>query len=154
MLPDALARRRAIAAQYGEVFRALEVAIPSTTADAPPHVHRAYTILVDYRDHLVRHLADRDVETAIYYAPPLHLQPAYRYLNHARGDFPVAEDVAGRMLSLPIHPTMSDGQVEYVVDAVADFFPPRAAYSLLDRPFDNTKLRVYIAHMIEKGEIP
>ena len=120
VLPEALAKRRAIARQYDEGLRRLDVTRPCASQDAR-HAYRAYTIRVENRDRLARHLADRGIETVAYYVPPLHLQPAYRYLGHARGDFPVAEEAAETMLSLPIHPTMSDQQVTYVVDAIVDF---------------------------------
>ncbi len=119
-LPDALAMRRAIAARYDEGFRGWPVTLAQASENAG-HAYRAYTIHVERRDDLARHLASRDIETMAYYVPPLHLQPAYRYLGHALGDFPAAEEAADTMLSLPIHPTMSSEQVDVVVDAVVDF---------------------------------
>jgi dTDP-4-amino-4,6-dideoxygalactose transaminase len=116
-LEDSVEKRRAIARKYDEAFRSLNISIP-VSANHVRHAYRAYTILVEHRDELVYHLAERGIETAVYYAPPLHLQAPYRYLGHSLGDFPVAEEVSERMLSLPIHPTMSNEQIEYVIDAV------------------------------------
>lgn len=121
VLEETVEKRRAIAKKYDEGFQSLNMALPSP-ADDVRHAYRAYTVLVDDRDRLARHLAERDIETAVYYAPPLHLQPPYSYLHHRKGDFPIAEDVAEKMLSFPIYPTMSNEQIEEVIDSVAGFF--------------------------------
>ena len=76
----------------------------------------------EVRDLLANHLTDRRIASATYYTPPLHLQPAYRYLGHGPGDFPVAERVASTMLCLPIHPTLSDEQVDTVIGSMVEFF--------------------------------
>ena len=124
-LEDALGRRRTIAARYDEGLAGSSVRSPVVRAHTR-HAYRAYTVLVDSlesRDSLARHLEAREIQTAAYYVPPLHLQPAYEYLGHERGDFPEAERVAETMLSLPIHPTLSEEQVDYVVESVTSFTP-------------------------------
>jgi dTDP-4-amino-4,6-dideoxygalactose transaminase len=117
-LEKTLERRRHIARKYQEGFRSLNVVTPHP-ADHVRHAYRAYTILVDERDGLARFLAERDIETAVYYAPPLHVQAPYRHLPYEKGDFPVVEEIAERMLSLPIHPTLSNEQIDYVIETVA-----------------------------------
>jgi len=57
---------------------------------------------------------------------PLHLQPAYAFLGHRRGDFPVSESACDSVVSLPIYPTLADAQVEAVIAAVSEFFGDRA----------------------------
>jgi dTDP-4-amino-4,6-dideoxygalactose transaminase len=113
----ALERRARIAQKYYEAFRPLDITIPDPP-DHCRHAYRAYTILVDDRDELARFLAEQDIETAVYYAPPLHLQVPYRHLGYQKGDFPVTEKVAETMLSLPIHPTLSSEQIDYVIELV------------------------------------
>ena len=53
---------------------------------------------------------------------PIHLQPAYQDLGHKPGDFPNAERLASRMLSLPMYPELRPDQLAYVADQVARFF--------------------------------
>jgi dTDP-4-amino-4,6-dideoxygalactose transaminase len=121
---ERLMRRRTIAARYDAAFESLPLKVPPSSSDCR-HAYRAYTIRLgsrEDRDGLANNLSDRSIDTAIYYAPPLHLQPAYRYLGHRPGDFPVAEKAAETMLSIPIHPTLSDDQVAYVIEAVEDWF--------------------------------
>ena len=55
----------------------------------------------------------------------MHLQPAFRWLGYRRGDFPNAERAAREVLSLPLHPFLSDGDVDRVVAGIAGFFERR-----------------------------
>ena len=71
---------------------------------------------------LRRHLDDRGIASAIYYATPLHLQPALAFLGHRAGDFPHAEKAAQESLALPIFPGLTDGAVARVASALEDFF--------------------------------
>ena len=123
-LPEALERRRSIAARYNEGLSRLPLSLPVEQPESR-HAFRAYTVLVEsreVRDLFANHLTDRRIASATYYTPPLHLQPAYRYLGHGPGDFPVAERIASTMLCLPIHPTLSDEQVDAVIGSVVEFF--------------------------------
>ena len=58
------------------------------------------------------------VQTGVHYPRPVHLQPAYAFLGYKAGDFPVAEEVAGTEISLPMFPELSDGDVNLVIEAV------------------------------------
>ncbi|MCH8021211.1 DegT/DnrJ/EryC1/StrS family aminotransferase [candidate division KSB1 bacterium] len=57
----------------------------------------------------------------IHYPRPLHLQKAYDFMGHKRGAFPVAEQAADRVLSLPNYPEMTDEMVEFVADKFKSF---------------------------------
>ena len=59
--------------------------------------------------------------TVIYYACPLHLQPVFRHLGYARGDLPVSESCSDHILSLPMHPFLSDAEIDTVIEAVNAF---------------------------------
>ena len=71
---------------------------------------------------LALHLRDREIGTGIHYPEPAHLSKAYRSLGYAEGSFPVAEASAGRVLSLPMFPGITESQIEAVVDGVRAFF--------------------------------
>lgn len=122
---DRIEARRQVAARLDEALAELPIRLPSEALNAR-HVFRAYTILLDDRDDARAFLATRGISTRLYYDPPLHLQPAYRHLGYRSGSFPVAEWASERMLSLPIFPTMSTGQVERVAAAMADWQRVRA----------------------------
>jgi dTDP-4-amino-4,6-dideoxygalactose transaminase len=74
------------------------------------------------RDVFREHLAARGVETGVHYPVPLHLHPAYAFLGHRKGDFPVSEDASDTTVSLPIYPGLADAQVDAVIAAVRDYF--------------------------------
>ena len=78
------------------------------------HIYYVYTIRAQDRDALATFLDNAGIATQIYYPIPLHLQEAYQFLGHKKGDFPVAERHAEQILSLPIYPEISGEQIEYV----------------------------------------
>lgn len=83
-----------------------------------------YSILTERRDDLERYLKEKGIPTAIYYPTPLHLQPAIAYLGYKKGDFPVSEDASHRILSLPMHPYLTEQELERVIGAIRDFIKP------------------------------
>jgi len=115
------ARRREIGQYYDDAFRALPLALLRARPDSLPARH-LYPVRTPRRDALCRHLEGRGIETAIHYPVPLHLQPAYAFLGHRKGDFPVSEEACETVLSLPLYPTLTGEQVESVARAVREFF--------------------------------
>ena len=114
--------RRDVARLYDAMLsdRCPEVMTPTTAQWAEP-VYHLYVVGSRNRDDLQRHLADDGITTVIHYPIPIHLQGAYRELGYVRGDFPVAEQDADRVLSLPMHPNMTDDVVERIVRSVETF---------------------------------
>jgi dTDP-4-amino-4,6-dideoxygalactose transaminase len=86
------------------------------------HVWHLFVVLLKdiSRDQLQKQLAERGVATGVHYPTPVPFQPAYAYLGHKPGDFPVAEDVMRRCLSLPMCAEMTDEQVDYVADVLRE----------------------------------
>jgi dTDP-4-amino-4,6-dideoxygalactose transaminase len=97
------------------------VRVPERDA-AAGHIFNQYTIRARDRDRLTAHLASRSIGWGIYYPVPLHLQECFRYLGHREGDFPESERASAEVLSLPVYPELTPGQLEQVVGAVADFY--------------------------------
>jgi len=67
-------------------------------------------------------LQQKGIPSRIYYPGAHHLQEAYRYLGYKRGDFPVSEQLAETVLSLPMHTEMTEEQLEYIVNSVKKYF--------------------------------
>jgi dTDP-4-amino-4,6-dideoxygalactose transaminase len=61
-------------------------------------------------------LTDTGIQTGVHYPAPIHLQPAYRDLGYSKGDFPVAEQVAAEVLSLPMFPELTGEQIELIAN--------------------------------------
>ena len=91
-------------------------------AAAGRHIYNQYVLRVRDRNPLRQHLMAAGVGTEIYYPVPLHLQKCFAYLGHASGEFPESERAAEETVALPIYPELDDAQLQYVVDAVADFY--------------------------------
>ncbi len=117
-LVESNAKRRAAAALYDRLLAGVAGVDPVGHRDDVEHVYHLYVVQVDGRDAVRAALDSAGIDSGIHYPVPLHLTPAYRYLGYAPGDFPVAEGMAGRILSLPMHPYLTGGQIEYVVEAL------------------------------------
>ena len=90
------------------------------------HIYNHFVILVPERDRLRTYLQTQGIGTEVYYPVPLHLQPCFRELGYAAEAFPVAEAAAHGVLALPIYGELSEGQQEWVVEAIRMFFQQRA----------------------------
>ncbi len=78
-------------------------------------VYAQYTIQVDDRDVIAKRLIDSCIPTAIHYPVPLHLQPVFRSFGYVNGDFPVAEQISSRVLSLPMGPDLTPSDQSMIV---------------------------------------
>jgi UDP-2-acetamido-2-deoxy-ribo-hexuluronate aminotransferase len=83
-------------------------------------VYAQYTVQVENRDSLQQSLQAKGVPTAVHYPVPLNLQPAFAELGRPSGSFPIAEAVAGKVMSLPMHPYLSDADMDRIVAAVCN----------------------------------
>jgi len=108
--------RRAAAARYDAALEGQKALKPVAIRDDVEPAYHLYVVQVDDRDAVREKLMADGIESGIHYPVPLHLQPAYRGLGYGPGDFPVAEAMAPRLLSLPMYPEISDEQIDYVVD--------------------------------------
>lgn len=117
-LPETIARRRAIARAYTEALGDC-VQCPSESATSEG-VYYTYVIQVDRREALREYLQSEGIETKIHYPILMPHQPAYRHLPSA--DIPVAERIVGRIVSIPNHEKMTDGDVAEVVAAIRRFY--------------------------------
>ncbi len=113
------ARRRQIARWYEEALPRAASRPADDPRDEP--VYHLFVVRVPRRDELRADLEARGVATAIHYPIPIHLQPAYRELGYSVGDFPVTERLTRELVSLPMHPFLTQADVRHVAAAVAEF---------------------------------
>jgi dTDP-4-amino-4,6-dideoxygalactose transaminase len=81
-------------------------------------VYHLYVVRTDQRDALIGHLKNVGISSGIHYPIPLHLQQAYRSKGYARGDFPVCEGIAARIVSLPMFPQLTYAQQLHIASEV------------------------------------
>ena len=113
-------RRRQMAAIYDREIRNDKIITPRQQADVY-HVFHLYVIRCAQRDKLRKHLTEYGIGTQIHYPVPCHLQNAYKELGLPRGSFPLAEQYAAEILSLPIYPELSDDEVGFVAEVINRF---------------------------------
>ncbi|WP_029889312.1 DegT/DnrJ/EryC1/StrS family aminotransferase [Polycyclovorans algicola] len=119
-LDQETARRRVVAAHYRRHIRNPQIALPQVARE-DGHVWHLFVVRSNARDALQQHLAAEGVGTLIHYPTPPHRQPAYAHL--AGLHLPLTEQLSREVLSLPMSPTLTDDQMEHVVDACNRFRP-------------------------------
>jgi dTDP-4-amino-4,6-dideoxygalactose transaminase len=82
-------------------------------------------IQMSRRDALREFLQDRGVQSGIHYPTPVHLQPAYADHGWKKGDFPVSEELASRIVSLPMYAELREEQIDYVCEQIGEFVKAR-----------------------------
>lgn len=117
-------RRREIAHRYSEAFQESALVTPYEAPQAR-HVYHLYVVRTpegkSRRSGLAARLAENGVATGIHYPIPCHLQAACARYGYRRGSLPVTERYAEEILSLPVYPELSDGQVDWIVEKVREF---------------------------------
>lgn len=109
--------RRENAAALTEGLSETELVTP-TVPDGRTHVYHQYTIRAEDREALQKHLTKHDVGYGVYYPTPIHEQPAYDDVDVSA---PVAERAAREVLSLPVHPALSEIDVQQIIDVIQDY---------------------------------
>jgi len=114
---EEILKRQAVAEAYNARLDRDDITLP----EVAPHntsVYAQYTILCEDRDSVQIALKKAEIPAVPYYAVPLHLQPVFNDLGHAKGDFPVTEMVSDRCLSLPMNPYLTEEEIDRVCKAV------------------------------------
>ncbi|HSB51413.1 MAG TPA: DegT/DnrJ/EryC1/StrS family aminotransferase [Dissulfurispiraceae bacterium] len=109
-------RRREMAAIYTECLS--DVVTCPVEKDGAYHVYHQYTVRSARRGDIQRALKEEGVSSVIYYPIPLHLQGALRYMGLREGDFPVAEEAARQVLSLPMYPELDEADVRATAEII------------------------------------
>lgn len=124
-------RRRRVAAEYAAVLNEQLLTLPAPAAPDHDHVFHLFVIEADQRDRLRHHLEEQGIATGVHYPRPIHRQEAFAYLRMPEGSLPTAERLAGRILSLPLHPSMTAETVARVARAVTESGRERASSTAL-----------------------
>lgn len=115
-------QRQQVAALYDEALKGLGDLVLPTVAEGCTHVYHLYVVRTQRRSELQQHLQQQGIGTLIHYPVPPHLQQAYAHLNFRAGQFPLAEEMANSVLSLPMWPGMGEAEVTQVAAAIKGYF--------------------------------
>ena len=122
VFPQEVLNREQIGERYSSGLLGLEGVSVPVIPRRHSSVYAQYTILSNRRDDIQDALKKNGIPSVSYYTVPLHLQPVFESLGHERGDFPVAEEIAGRCLSLPMSPYLSTEDQEKVIEVIRENF--------------------------------
>ena len=121
---DKIVRDRNANAKYFDIaLKQLDskVTIPKRVTN-DVETYSLYMVLCKERDNLIKYLREKKIDAKIHYPIPLHLQDAALNLGYKVGSFPVAEDQAYKILTLPVHQYLDETQLKYVINSISDFY--------------------------------
>ena len=116
------ATRREHAAYYTRALADLPAVRPPAVDPVNEHIFHQYTLRVERRDELQAHLKRQGIGSAIYYPVPLHLQPCFSHLGYRPGRLPESERASREVLSLPVYPELTRGQLDCVIETIRGFY--------------------------------
>lgn len=116
-LPESLRIRRRLARLYSLLLRDSDYRLPPKR-DKSRHAFHLYVIRTPNREWTVEALQKAEIGYGVHYPVPIHLMPAYEWLGYRAGDLPVTEKAAREVLSLPLHPGLTDNDIRQVADVL------------------------------------
>ena len=114
-LDELTEEREQIARRYLEGIQNPAILLPKLRENAS-HVWHQFVVRTKHRDAFKAYLEEHGIKTVIHYPIPPHLAECYEHLGYRRGDFPIAEQYADEVLSLPMFNGMREDEVEYVIE--------------------------------------
>ena len=115
-------KRRRNAAFYDQALAGIPGVKTPYVDPSNVSIFNQYTLRVERRDELQKHLNEKKIGNAIYYPLPLHLQPCFEYLGYREGQCPEAERAAREVISIPVYPELTQSQLDEVADAIRGFY--------------------------------
>lgn len=112
--------RKRLCANYTSRLHNPSIYLPKERKNTSTVWHQ-YVIRCDRREELIAYLNEKQIGTIIHYPIPPHLSEAYQYLGHKKGEFPITENYAETVLSIPLYNGMTQQEQQYVIDAINAF---------------------------------
>lgn len=109
--------REEIARSYLMGIKNRKITLPKIRENAE-HVWHLFIVKVEDRDKFQNYLLEKDIATQIHYPIPPHLSRAYNYLGYKKGDFPITENDADTLISLPLYEGMTKDEINYVINTI------------------------------------
>lgn len=114
-------KRREHAQYYNKLLHEVDGVVLPVEDTHNKHIYHIYAIEVEKRDDMRVFLSTQGIETNIHYPIPIHLQEAYASFGFSKGMFPVTEEKAEKILSLPMYPELTNKEIEYVCSKIKEF---------------------------------
>lgn len=114
-------KRRQHAALYEKLLSGLNITLPYEPDENLSNYH-LYVIRTSKRNDLLSYLKEQDIHCGIHYPIPLHLQPCMKNLGYKKGDFPIAEMYAEKIISLPMFPELTEREIEQIATQIRKFY--------------------------------
>jgi dTDP-4-amino-4,6-dideoxygalactose transaminase len=116
-------RRASHAARYARLLASTPAIVPIPAPYQTRHIFHQFVIRAGAdRDALQQYLKSRGIGSEIYYPLALHQQPCFAGLGYSAGDFPVSEELARTVLALPVHPDLTEEQIEYAAAQIRGYY--------------------------------
>ena len=112
--------KRKICTRYLNKINNPDIILPSIR-DGATHIWHQFVIRTERRNELIEYLEGKGIGTIIHYPIPPHLSEAYSYLGHKKGAFPITEQYANTVLSIPLYNGMTEDELDYVIEALNEF---------------------------------
>lgn len=109
--------RQNVAAQYAKYLKNKFLTLPYIAQDRES-IYAQYSVLSPDRELLENILSQNNIPYAIHYPKPLHLQECFKYLGYKKGDFPIAEDISKKILSLPMNAYLSEKEIAFIAKSI------------------------------------
>jgi UDP-2-acetamido-2-deoxy-ribo-hexuluronate aminotransferase len=122
VFPDEVQKRENLGQRYSEDLAHFDGLETPCIGAHNTSVYAQYTILVEQREEIQKSFREKEIPSVSYYSVPLHLQPVFQKLAYKVGNFPAAEKVANRCLSLPMSPYLTQEDQSKVIDAICTFY--------------------------------
>lgn len=114
-------KRQEIAKRYYDGLAKTPLTLPYVDPNAS-HVYHLFVCRHEKRDAIINYMRKQGITLAIHYPHPLHLMKGFSHLGYKKGDFPVTEDVADQIFSLPIYPELKKEEQDRIISALCEFF--------------------------------
>lgn len=119
-LQEITEERKRLARTYSDKLLQKDILLPAVREYTEPVWHQ-YVIRTKRRQEFIDYLSEKGIGTIIHYPIPPHLSEAYGYLGHQKGDFPITEEYADTVLSLPLYTGMREAEQQYTIDCLNAF---------------------------------
>ncbi len=120
-LPEFNRVRQENAAYFSEELKGLDWLETPVFSDEYEHVFHQYTLKVENRDEFTTYLGENGIGYGIHYPLPVYRQPLYRRIGYQDLKLPVTEEVSAKVISIPVHPALTEAELEKIVEVIRDF---------------------------------